>query len=232
MSSAKGMSFPSVGAPRPMYSRAFTLVEMIVALGIFSIVAVVALGALVKIISVNQKAQTLHQAMTNLSFSLESISRELRTGAKLHCESGTALNILLWELTDTRECPSGEVSDGTGAVFAFNSTRLKYDAGGIPLCRLIYAYRLRPVDAMDPTLGYVLEKAEQADCGGNVGIGGNDFAPITDPDVIITSYTIKLDDNEYPLVFLKLSGYVGASEKERTYFDLQTAVSPRVPNTN
>ncbi|MES2216744.1 MAG: type II secretion system protein, partial [Patescibacteria group bacterium] len=91
--------------------KAFTLVEMIVALGIFSIVAVVALGALVKILSVNQKAQTLHQAMTNLNFSLESISRELRTGASLHCESGSTLNIPGWQLSSTLAC---DVSGGPG----------------------------------------------------------------------------------------------------------------------
>src|SRR3989344_4857691 len=73
-------------------SRAFTLVEMIVALGIFSIVAVVALGALVKIISANKKAQTLQASITNLSFALDSMSRELRVGTKYHCDVNPSLS--------------------------------------------------------------------------------------------------------------------------------------------
>ncbi len=68
-----------------MSSRGFTLVEMIVSLMIFSIVAVVALAALVKIIDANNKAQTIQAAVTSLSFSLDSMSRELRTGSNIHC---------------------------------------------------------------------------------------------------------------------------------------------------
>ncbi|MES2216745.1 MAG: hypothetical protein V4481_05645, partial [Patescibacteria group bacterium] len=115
-------------------------------------------------------------------------------------------------------------------VLAFNSTKIVDDGFGVPLCRLIFAYRLKPNATGD---GYDLEKAEQTDCGGTVGTGGSDFAPITDPNVVITNFRIKLTSSgpeRYPLAFLKLSGYAGSKEKERTYFDLQTAVSPRVPN--
>ena len=62
-------------------SQAFSLVEMIVSMAIFSVVAVIALGALTKIIASNRKAQSLQSSITNLNFMLDSMSRELRVGA-------------------------------------------------------------------------------------------------------------------------------------------------------
>ena len=58
----------------------FTLVEMLVAVAIFSIVLVVAMGAILTIIDANRKAQTLSSVMTNLNFALESMTRTIKTG--------------------------------------------------------------------------------------------------------------------------------------------------------
>ena len=66
-------------------NKGFTLIEMIVALALFAIVAVVALGALMKIISANKKAQSLQSAITNINYALESISREMRVGSNFSC---------------------------------------------------------------------------------------------------------------------------------------------------
>ena len=86
----KSQSFPKA---QSFNLRGFTLVEMIVSLGIFAVVAVVALGALVRIMTANQKAQTLQSAMTNISFALESMSRELRSGITYHCDYDTTTGL-------------------------------------------------------------------------------------------------------------------------------------------
>lgn len=60
--------------------KGFTLIEIIVSMAIFSVVMVVALGAFLKIVDVNKRAQTVEAAVNNLTFVVESMSRELRTG--------------------------------------------------------------------------------------------------------------------------------------------------------
>lgn len=63
----------------------FSLVEMIVSLALFSIVVTVAVGALLSLIATNQQLQAEQSVMTNLSFALDSMTREIRTGTHYYC---------------------------------------------------------------------------------------------------------------------------------------------------
>jgi len=200
-------------------NRGFTLVEIIVSLGVFSVVAVVALGAMVRIISANKKAQTLQSAMTNLNYALESMSRELRVGTRYYCVADAEALIPLRLSVDTDKCPSGASSSG-GVLLAFNSS--KVDISVTPPCPLVFAYRIRSDGSQ-----YFLEKAQQKIC--STPIVEEDFYSLTDPNLIITDYRVQVSDDPYPLASIKLGGYAGIREKEKTYFDVQTAISPRLP---
>ncbi len=69
-----------------IYSRrGFSLIEIMVSLAIFSVVAVVASGAFLKIVDAGKKAQALKAVMNNLNYAIESLSRELRTGTGYAC---------------------------------------------------------------------------------------------------------------------------------------------------
>lgn len=65
----------------------FTLIEMIVSLGVFSIVVLAAVGALLMLIGTNRQLQGEQSVMTNLSFALDSMTREIRTGTHYFCDS-------------------------------------------------------------------------------------------------------------------------------------------------
>lgn len=65
----------------------FTLIEMIVSLGVFSVIATITTGALLSLISSNQRYQQEQDVMTNLSFALDSMTREMRTGYNYYCVS-------------------------------------------------------------------------------------------------------------------------------------------------
>ncbi len=65
--------------------RGFTLIEMIVSLGIFSIVSTMTVGSLLVLISGNQQLQGEQNAMTNLAFAIDSMTREMRTGSSYVC---------------------------------------------------------------------------------------------------------------------------------------------------
>lgn len=101
----------------------FSLVEMIVALAVFSIVITTAVGALLMLVATNQQLQAEQSVMTNLSFALDSMTREIRTGTEYFCETannttgnhagginnifdnGTDLDVAL--LNEVRDCIQG-----------------------------------------------------------------------------------------------------------------------------
>ncbi len=99
-------------------NQGFTLVEMIVSLAIFAIVATVAIGALLVLVGTNQRLQGEQSVMTNLSFALDSMTREIRTGAAYYCAAeatNTSLSSIFNPNSDidsilqlsTRDCASG-----------------------------------------------------------------------------------------------------------------------------
>lgn len=65
----------------------FTLIEMIVSLAVFSIVITVSVGALLVLVATNEQLQGEQSVMTNLSFALDSMTREIRTGTSYYCGS-------------------------------------------------------------------------------------------------------------------------------------------------
>ncbi len=61
--------------------KGFTLMEVMVAVSIFAIVVTVGIGSLLTINSTYRKSQIDRQAIDSLTFTLESMSREMRTAA-------------------------------------------------------------------------------------------------------------------------------------------------------
>lgn len=211
----------------PASQHGFTLVEIIVSMMIFSIVVVVALAALVKIIDANKKAQTTQDAVIGLSFALESISRELRTGSKLHCEANSSGAFTPPADMDTvvNSCLVGHNN-----LIVFQSTRMDASATPQP-CRLLNAYLIKGTGSTnDP---YVLTKAVQS-TGNNCtqSFASDSYVPIVPSNVTLSDYRLGLAydiNNPFPRAFISLSGYAGQLEKVRTYFTVQTGASPRIP---
>lgn len=69
-------------------SAGFTLVELIVAVGLFALIMVLATGAYLVMIGVNREAQGITTGVNNLSFVLENMTRNIRTGTRYSCGSG------------------------------------------------------------------------------------------------------------------------------------------------
>lgn len=61
--------------------RGFTLIEMIMSVAVFTVVSLIAAGALLALADANRKAQAFKSVVNNLNFAVESIARNLRTGS-------------------------------------------------------------------------------------------------------------------------------------------------------
>ncbi|MEK7602012.1 MAG: prepilin-type N-terminal cleavage/methylation domain-containing protein [Patescibacteria group bacterium] len=75
--------------PESKTLRAFTLVEMIVSLGLFSVVMLVATSAYLTLISLDRQAHATNQIVDNLSFAVDTMVRGIRTGTNFQCLNGS-----------------------------------------------------------------------------------------------------------------------------------------------
>ncbi len=189
-----------------MQHRGFTLVEILVAVALFSVVMTVSVAALLSLVTANRKTQALQSVMSNLNTSLDSIVRATRTGSAYHCGSG--------DIQTTRSCPGGDT------LFAFRP----YCNG--PSCdptdRWEYQY-----DASRTICGADICKTEYGDS--TVG----PYA-ITAPEVTIEHlrfYVIGTDKNDsiQPKVLIELKGTAGGTSlRTRSDFTIQAVAAQRI----
>lgn len=98
-------------------TRGFTLVEMIVSLGLFTIIMFIATSAFLSVVNADRKARAVRIAVDNLNIALEDMSRRIKTGYSYYCGS-------VGETLDTvNDCPAG-----SNTLFFTNQdgTRMKY----------------------------------------------------------------------------------------------------------
>lgn len=184
----------------------FTLIEMLVSTAIFTVVMTIALGALLSMSESDRKAQTLKSVINNLNFSLDSISRNVRTGSSYHCGSNSGGDCTT---------PPG----GTYVAFTL--------ADGTPL-----AYRLEK-PSTDPSAGSVCNQAVNIGCLARSTDGGITWAAVTAPEVVITNLSFYLlgsatGDQIQPKLTILMSGTVTVTGARQTVFNLETTVTQRL----
>ncbi len=205
-----------------MKTKGFTLIEIIVSLAIFSVVAVIAIGALVRVTSANRQAQAIQSGVNNVSFVLDAMSREMRVGTNYKCYSAHT-DFSMGNFTGS--C-SGTESNSNDTVITFTTNNV--DTGG---CALTYAYLFHvPGNVSGATT--TIEKAEPTLCSQLPGSIYAPFYPLTSQSVNVTDYHVGLyggSGTSYPysLVFVRLKGYVGVQIKDQSVFDVETTVSDR-----
>lgn len=205
--------------------KGFTLVEMIVSIAIFTIVAVIAVGALLKIIDANKKAQSLKTTINNVHYLLDSMSREVRTGSRYYC-SPSVPGVSAEGLLNPTSCNLSSHPAGGSWYVAFNSAKTYPKVGG-GFCNLVMVYRFRfdlnrKVEAVF--------KSQQPNCENRTPGSWSDGYVIPS-DVVISDLRLKVDTGVsigQPRVFLRIKGYSGVKERNKTPFDVQTTISQRI----
>ena len=186
-----------------MKHNGFTLVEVLVSTAIFSIVMVVALGALLSLSESDRRAETFSTAMNNVSFALESMTRTIRTGATYHCGAAAPL-------TSPSDCAATP-----GDTFAFK------DANGVTT-----VYRWSTAGQCGTVSNRCIMRSTD---GGTtyMTLTAPDVS-IDNLGFYVVGSTSGSPDNTQPRVTVVLVGHVASSAKTQTNFNIQTTVTQRL----
>jgi prepilin-type N-terminal cleavage/methylation domain-containing protein len=197
----------------PSNVRGFSLIELMVALSIFSIVMTVSIGTLLVLIDANGKAQALSSAMTNLAFAIDSVTRNIRTGRNYYC---------------TSTFTSGALPSGSSLSDCNGETGIVFTPGDAPNDRM--AYRLYN--------GAIQQRIDEGGVGSSadwVDITSTEppaAVTIEDFDFIVegTDGAIDTTDDTQANLALIINGYVNNGLSEPTRFQVQSKVTQRVLN--
>lgn len=102
--------------------KGFLIIELIVAVTLFLVVMVISMGSILQVFDSNRKAKAMKDVASNLSFTIESMSKELRFGTNFHCGLGGA---------NPRDCPAGEEAITFLAQDGLNQITYKKDGDQI-----------------------------------------------------------------------------------------------------
>lgn len=201
------------GGARAAIERGFSLIEVLVSLSIFTIVMTVSVGALMVLINANARAENTQSVMTNISYALDSMTREMRTGTDYYCGAYTALPTDAGDIT-TSNCSSG------GTAFSFNEGGQSLTSNTPNNSRRI-GYRLNN--------GALQRRLGNGDGDGNINENSEDWLDVTSPDITVTNLNFYSTgatrlDTESPTVTLYLKGYSGKNDGSQGIFNIQTTV--------
>lgn len=194
-------------------NKGFTIIEMIVSLGIFAVVAVIAVGALLKISDANKKALVLKTSINNLNFALETMSREMRLGSNFGCGQ---------KPEDLEHGHMGNNCPNSGKwIISFDSQYVGIDSRDAnSKCNLVYAYYFGSNSK--------LKKMQQKYCNDPID-DERYYYDIVSPDISIIDSNVEMDTSSQSRIFIWLKGSVGKREIDKVTFAVQTSISQRSP---
>lgn len=187
--------------------RGFTLVEMIVAVGLFAVVMLVSISALLALVNANRKAQALQSVMNNLNVAVDGMVRSIREGHAYYCNGFPA------DDNATNDCASSGQQLLSFVPFSTGITDpprwiywFAYDANGV---------------------GRLYKSEDGTQTGG---------LPITSPEVNILSTTFYVIGTgttgaaavQQPKVTVVIKGTAGQKVTDRTTFHVQATAVQRL----
>ena len=185
--------------------QGFSLVELLVAVSLFTIVLTMAVGTLLVLVDANAKAQNMQQVMTNVSFAIDSIAREVRTGSGLYCSTSDIDPDL--DPTTTNDCDDG--------------TYLSIVEGGESLTG----------GATSPRITFRYNNTQQAI---ERRIADGSWYPLTSTNVTITDMyfyvadSATVGDDAQANATIYIGGHAGSLSTVDTSFAVQTTIAKRV----
>lgn len=191
--------------PRTYIQQAgFSLIELLVSLMLFTVVIIIAVGSLLMLIDANAKAQNMQEVMTNLSFALDSMTREIRTGYSYYCTNSLPSSV---PVDSTRDCSQGtqlSIVEGGSSLTGGGNPRIAYRLNGGTVERRIGTGAWLPLTSDD-----VIIEAMHFTVTNSATFSGS-------------------SDRRQPTVTVFLRGRAGIIEGVDTSFSMQTTITRRL----
>lgn len=196
-------------------NKGFTLIEMIVVLGAFTIVITISLSSFLAILNAQKKSVSIENVQENLRFALEMMLKEIRTGTSYYC--GTVYDDF-GNGANNKDCANG------GPAITFRTPSLK-----------VIIYRLKDRVIEKYSSDYI-----NPQCPVSTPSDDDCFLKMTFPEIKIQDLKFYVvgsrpyiasdpSPNELqPRVTITLLGNMGLSQKGTlSSFNIQTTVSQR-----
>jgi len=218
----------------------FTLIEMIVSLAVFSVVVTISVGALLMLVASNRQLQDEQAVLANLSFVVDSMTREIRTGTNYYCDSQNALNAgpngrkLFSENTNINDLDPTAVRDCLVASDVGDRfTGIAFLEGGQSITeatdtKIVYFYDKNPDGDVDTEDGALFRRISGQNAQAIVSSG----VAITNAEFYVTGSERLYDDAGYllegtqPAVTIYLEAQIAGVANPKTY-PIQTTVVQR-----
>lgn len=191
----------------------FTLIEVLVSVGLFVIVMMISLTVILSVVDGNKKSQAINSVVDNLNSSIDSMVRDLKTGTNYQCLTASDMPV-------NKALANGSIGCGvmstakTGINFISTITgterSVRYEYNG-------------PIGAAP---GYISKKVCNPGCGAPIAITSPEIN-ITDMRMYVKSPGPKVGQ---PGIFIIISGTAKLNATTVSDFHLQTYVSQRVLN--
>lgn len=193
----------------------FTLIETLIAVGLFSIVTTIASGAFLVMVNADRTSRALRIATDNLNLALEDMSRRIKTGTTYGC--GVA--------SGTQDClsPAGVMlsfSDQVEAKIRYKRGEGAGSPNANPIAGCGSALYVTSVGGVPTNKGCILRSTNGA------------WVPVTshEIDVKILKFLVEGSssvDNIQPYAVILIEGEVNAPPHPALKFKMQTMVTQR-----
>lgn len=185
-----------------MKTKGFTLVEVLVAMAIFSIVAVIAVGAFVVVISSGQRVQNTRRAVDDLGFVVQDIVRESRLAVNHWCGDIDEGPDLDGDFVVPTECLDGN------SHIAFNAL-VDGEAGDVIEYQISDEGRIQKSVDFDPWVDLTSDELSEVDL----------------------AFILKdqQQNDQISQIIIRVSATVGLGTEEEAVYEVQTSVHPRFP---
>lgn len=183
-----------------LHKRGFSLVEMLVAIGIFMSIMTIAVSSLISIIGATKKAQSIKSTIDSVTFALENISKDMRVGSDYRCSADGVI----------KDCSAGGTvvrytnAFGNQMTYTFNGKQSDSNIGVLTVKTDSNA----PVDLISQDA--------------NVNITDMKFYVIGAVNELASGPT-----RTQPRVIVTISGLISIKGSANTAFNLQTTISQR-----
>jgi prepilin-type N-terminal cleavage/methylation domain-containing protein len=205
-------------------SAGFTLVEMMIAVGLFSVIMTIGIGAILGVNSTHRKTQTMRAVIDNLSFLMEDMARSIRLGDYYYCQDAAPT---LLDLT------SSDPQNPQASLDGEDCSSISFEP----------FWQFSPSDVANQIVYHITEindvgtivKKTETDSISNIG----EWDPVTPSevniDIVRSGFTVtgagNALDNQQPKATIVLVGTVRISGVS-TEFNLQSTVSQRALDIN